>query len=116
MTNTASRTTLAIDRVGKTRVLADGDILRDGETIRAPIMIMDSASPPLPHEVAEAEIARRAAEAAEGARDAAHAIYVERLNNAHKSPAARSKENKPLDGSYEAMVEQIGNAWKGEKA
>lgn len=114
MTNTASRTTLAIDRVGKTRVLADGDILRDGETIRAPIMIMDSASPP-PHEVAEAEIARRAAEAAEGARDAAHAIYVERLNNAHKNATSPAKHAKPLDGSYEAMVEQMGNAWKGDQ-
>ena len=115
MTTKPTTPIFAIDRAGKSRVLADGDILRDGESLRITTMIVDAATPPA-HEIAEAEIQRRAAEAAEGARDAAHAIYVERLNNAHKSPAARSKENTPLDGSYEAMVEQIGNAWKGEKA
>ena len=112
------------------RALHDADpkrkrVYQDGESIRVPFTMMDAALRDhvlvSDSAIADAESQRRAADAAEGARDAAKAIYDRLVSTGWMNDGAKATfedEQRSIsdgDGAHVTYVARIADAWKATR-
>ncbi len=96
----------------------NNDIVQDGEVVRTPMMIMDSQAG-AGHALADAAIARRDAERAEGAAAGAYGALQHRLSTAWIGDKANvvfingGHPVKDAEDAHGRYVRAISDGWKG---
>ena len=100
-------------------------VYQDGEGVRVPFTMMDAALrdqiSASDSAIADAERQRRVADAAEGARDAAYAVYDRRVSTGWMGDGAKADfeaEQRTIsdaEGAHAAYVQRVSDAWKANR-